>query len=159
MAVSIVATKDGERLNFAPHGIFGKLSYDPPLLYVSVLKDHMTARNINKTGKFSINIASTRLLDKVRYLGSVSGMEKDKSKELEVFYGNHGIPMVCDCPVNIACEVYNTMETNDMYIFIGKMIEGYSDEEYIADSYLLVERIDPLICTEQGELRCMGERV
>ncbi len=159
MPVVIVAVKDEEKLNFAPHGMYGKMSFEPPLLHISVLKNHETAKIINKINKFSVNIATTDLLEKVKHCGSISGVDKDKSNEFEVFYGQSDVPMICKSPVNMSCEVYQTIETNDMYIYIGKVVEAFSDEEYIEDNYPVVTKIDPLICTEQGEYYRMGSKL
>lgn len=159
MAVAIVGIKDEERINFATHGMFGKMSWDPPLIYISALKDNMTARIINKTKKFSINIANAELLEKVKYCGSVSGMKRDKSKEFDVFYGEIDVPMISRSPVNMSCKLYQTIETNDMFIFIGKVIEAFSDEEYLLEYYPDVSKIDPLICTEQGEFYRLGNEI
>lgn len=125
MPVVIVAVKDGEKLNFAPHGMYGQLSHEPPLLYISVVKEHLTAKIINKTERFSINIPGTELLEKIKYCGRVSGVKTDKSQEFDVFYGKNDVPMISKCPVNMSCEVYETIDTKDMFIFIGRITEAF----------------------------------
>lgn len=157
--VVIVATKDGEKINFAPHGMHGQLNYDPPLLYISVIKEHQTAKIIGKTKKFSVNVASTELIEKIKYCGSVSGVEKDKSQEFDVFYGKNDVPMITKCPVNMNCEVYDTIEIKDMIIFIGQVIEAFADEECLLDNVPEATRVDPLICTIQGKFYKMGREI
>lgn len=159
MPVVVVAVKDGEKINFAPHGMYGQLSNEPPLIYISVMKEHLTAKIISKTQKFSVNIPNTELLEKIKYCGSVSGVEKDKSREFDVFYGKNDIPMISKCPVNLNCEVYETIDTKDMLIFIGKVIEVYSDEECLSDNQLVAVKVDPLICTIQGEFHKVGSKL
>lgn len=159
MSVTIVATKDGEKINFAAHGMYGQLSYDPPLIYISVVKEHLTAKIINKTQKFSVNIPNTALLKKMKFCGSVSGKEQDKSQIFDVFYGKNDVPMISSCPVNINCTVYKTIETNDMFVFIGQVIELYSDKECLSDNELIAIKVDPIICTIQGKLYNMGNEL
>lgn len=159
MPVIIVSAKDEEKINFAPHGMFGQLSYDPPLMYISVVKEHMTAKIINKTRKFSINIPSTELLEKIKYCGSVSGVKKDKSQEFDVFYGEGQVPMIEKCPVNINCEVYDTIDTNDMQVFIGRVIEVFSEEECLIDGNPAISKVDPLLCTIQGKFHKLGNEI
>lgn len=159
MPVVVVAVKDGEKINFAPHGMNGQLNYDPPLLYVSAIKEHMTAKMINKTKKFSVNIPSTGLLEKIKYCGNVSGLEMDKSKEFEVFYGNEDVPLISKCPVNMSCEVYDTIEIKDMIVFIGKVNEAFADEECLLEDMPEATRVDPLICTIQGKYFKIGSEV
>ncbi len=159
MPVVIVATKDGEKINFAPHGMHGQLNYDPPLLYISVIKEHQTAKIISKTKKFSVNVPSAELLEKVKYLGSVSGIEKDKSQEFDVFYGKNDVPMISKCPVNMNCQVYDIIEIKDMIVFIGQVTEAFADEECLLDNMPLAIKVDPLICTIQGKYYKMGKEI
>lgn len=159
MPVIIVATKDGEKINFAPHGMHGQLNYDPPLLYVSVIKDHMTAKIISKTKKFSVNVPGSELLEKIKYCGSVSGVEKDKSQEFEVFYGKDDVPMISECPVNMSCEVYDTIEIKDMIVFIGQVTETFAEEKCLLEDIPEATRVDPLICTIQGKFYKLGREV
>lgn len=159
MPVIIVAAKDGETINFAPHGMHGQLNYDPPLLYISVIKEHMTAKIISKTQKFSVNVASAELCEEVKYCGSVSGVEKDKSHEFDVFYGKDDVPMITKCPVNMSCEVYDTVEIKDMIIFIGRVTEAFADEECIVENSPVAEKVDPLLCTIQGKFFRMGSEI
>lgn len=159
MPVTIVAAKDGEKINFATHGMYGQLSYDPPLIYISVIKEHLTAKIISKTQRFSVNIPDTSLIKEIKYCGSVSGIEKDKSKEFDVFYGKNGVPMVCRCPVNLNCEVYQTIDTKEMLIFIGKVIETFSDEDCLIDNLPSGVKVDPLICTMQGSFHRVGDEI
>lgn len=156
MPVVLVAVKDGEKLNFAPHGMYGQLCNEPPLIYISVMKDHLTAEIISNTKKFSINIPDSELLNEIKYCGSVSGIERDKSQLFDVFYGKNDVPMISKCPVNMNCEVYQTIDTKDMFVFIGQVMELYSNEECLFDNQLIAAKVDPLICTIQGNFFKMG---
>lgn len=157
--VVIVASKDGEKINFAPHGMYGQINYDPSLLYISVIKEHQTAKIINKTKRFSVNVPSTELLQKVKYCGSISGLEKDKSQEFDVFYGKNDVPMISKCPVNMNCEVYETIEIKDMIVFIGQVIEAFADEECLLDDSPVAAKVDPILCTIQGKFYKMGSEI
>jgi flavin reductase (DIM6/NTAB) family NADH-FMN oxidoreductase RutF len=159
MPVVIVATKDGERLNFAPHGMYGLLSYEPALIYISVVKVHKTAEIIEKTKKFSVNIPGAQLLEKIERCGNVSGAEVDKSREFEVFYGEHDVPLIKECPVNLSCEVYNTIDTKDMVIYKGRVVEMFADEACLEDGRPVAEKINPVLCTSQGTFHGMGDSI
>lgn len=159
MPVVLVAAKDGENINFATHGMYGQLSHEPPLIYISVLRDHMTAKIIGKTKKFSINIPGTELLEKIKYCGSVSGAHKDKSQEFDIFYGENDVPMIRKCPVNLNCELFDTIETKDMLVFIGKITEEYCEEEYLLDNMIEALKVDPIICTIQGKFYKIGDEI
>lgn len=36
--------------------------------------------------------------------------------------GENGVSMESKCPVNMNCELYETIDTKDMYIYIGRVI-------------------------------------
>lgn len=160
MPVVIVATKDGNIINFATHGMFGQLNIsNPPLVYVSVLKDHKTAKTIKATEKYSINIPGTSLLSKIKLCGNKSGNSEDKSEIFDVFYGENDIPMIEDCPVNLSCKLFKTIETSDMYIFIAEVIQTFAEESCLIDDKILAKAVDPIICTIQGEFFAMGKEI
>jgi flavin reductase (DIM6/NTAB) family NADH-FMN oxidoreductase RutF len=159
MPVVIVGTKDEDKINFATHGMYGQLCYEPPIIYVSVIKEHLTAKIISKTQRFSVNIPGTKLLNDIKYCGSVSGAEKDKSQVFDVFYGKNDVPLVSKCAVNMNCEVYKTIDINDMFVFMARVIEAYSDEEYLLDGIPEAVKVDPILCTIQGKFYKMGSEV
>ncbi|MDT3701187.1 MAG: flavin reductase family protein [Thermincola sp.] len=159
MPLALVATKDEEKLNFATYGMWGQLSFEPPLLYISAQKDQLTAKIINKTKKFSVNIPNTQLLQEIKYCGSVSGAEKDKSRQFEVFYGKNNVPMITKCPVNMNCELAKTMEMGNTFVFIGRVIETFSEEDCLLHNLPEAAKVDPLILTLQGKFHRMGNEI
>ena len=156
MFIIIVATKDEEKINFASYGMWGQLSYEPPLVYISAQKKQLTAKIINKTKKFSINIPNTQLLKEIKYCGSVSGAKKDKTEQFDVFYGINNVPMVTKCPVNMNCELYKTIEMEETFVFIGQVIEAFSDEDCLLNNLPETACLDPVICTLQGKFHKIG---
>ncbi len=156
MPVVLVAVKNDENINFATHGMYGQLCNEPPLIYISVIKNHLTAKMINNANTFSINIPNSQLLEKIKFCGNVTGIEKDKSQTFDVFYGENDVPMISECPVNMNCKVYKIIDTKDMFVFIGQVVEMYSDEECLASDQVIATKVDPLLCTIQGKFFKMG---
>ena len=159
MPVVLVAVKDGDKINFATHGMYGQLSNDPPLIYVSVMKNHLTAQLIKNARNFSINIPSSNLLEKIKYSGKVSGIEQDKSKLYDVFYSKNDVPLISDCPININCELFDIIDTKEMYVFIGKVIELFAEEKCIVDNELIATKVAPIICTIQQKYFELGKEL
>lgn len=156
MLLVLVATKDEEKLNFSTYGMFGQMSFDPSLIYISVQKNQFTAAMINKTKKFSVNIPNAQMLEDVKYCGSVSGAKTDKSKQFDVFYGENDVPMISKCPVNMNCELYQTIEMKNTFIFFGQVIESYADEECLLVNLPEAAKVDPLFCSLFGEFYTLG---
>jgi flavin reductase (DIM6/NTAB) family NADH-FMN oxidoreductase RutF len=158
MPVTLIATEYGGKINFAPHGQCGTVTAEPQVIYTSVVKEHLTAQNILKTGRFSVNIPTVNMLEKVKNCGKVSGSDADKSSEFEVFYGSEKTPMIKDCPVSFVCKVIEKLELNGFYMFLGEVIETYADDDCLTDGMPDVSKVMPLLCSIDGSFRTVGDR-
>jgi flavin reductase (DIM6/NTAB) family NADH-FMN oxidoreductase RutF len=144
-SVLIGAIVDGKP-NFLTLGNCGIISVDPSVIYISSAKSHHTNKGIIQNGVFSVNIPSADLVKKVDYCGLVSGSSADKSKVFNVFYESDGmVPMIADCPVNMACKVINSLEVYTMEVFIGEVTETLVREDCITNGYADTKKINPLI--------------
>lgn len=160
MPLILVAVKDEGKINFAPFSMYGQLSHNPPLIYVSLAKGNLTAEMIRKTQRFSINFPGTALLELIQLCGSISGRESDKSKAFEVFYGsNCELPMILECPVNLSCRLYNTLKFEDAVVFIGEVTETFANEDCLVNDRPVAVQVDPLFCTNQGEFHGLGRKL
>ncbi len=132
--------------NFETVGNCGIISVEPSVIYISSDKSNYTNKGIIEHRVFSINIPSVDLVERVDYCGLVSGNNTDKSKVFDCFYEiDDKIPMISDCPVNIACKVIKTFEVYNMDVFIGEVIETFAREDCITNGYADTKKIDPLI--------------
>lgn len=156
----IIATEDDGKLNFASHGQIGTVCAEPSVIYVSVIKEHKTAKNILKNKTFSVNVPPAGLADKLRRCGSVSGNDTDKSSEFEVFYGNVNVPMIKSCPVTFACKVIKTKEINGFLMFLAEVTETYSDDDclsiYEQFEFPDAGKIMPILCSMDGSYRTVS---
>jgi flavin reductase (DIM6/NTAB) family NADH-FMN oxidoreductase RutF len=148
--VVLVATEEKGKINFAPHAQYGTVVAEPPIIYISVIKEHLTAQNIVKTNTFSINIPGKTMLEKLLYCGNVSGVEQDKSKTFKTFYGKHEVPMIEECKINYVCEVVKTVEINNCYMFLGEIKETYIDKNCFEGDAPDIVKIDPLLASIGG---------
>jgi flavin reductase (DIM6/NTAB) family NADH-FMN oxidoreductase RutF len=139
------ATVNG-KANYLALGAFGLMSINPPLLYISVNKAHYTNAGIRENGYFSVNVPSADLVTETDYVGLVSGRDTDKSGVFTAFYGAAAkAPMIEECPVNILCKVFKTIDTPSNDVFIGEIIETYVDDELLSDGRPDLKKINPLI--------------
>jgi flavin reductase (DIM6/NTAB) family NADH-FMN oxidoreductase RutF len=158
--VALVATEVNGKINFAPHGQYGTVTADPPIVYISVIKEHLTAQNILKTNVFSINIPDKTLFEKLLHCGKVSGAEEDKSKIFKIFYGKtnvSGAPLIEECTINYVCEVIKTVEINNCYLFLGEIKETYIDNDCLDDNKPDIAGIDPLLASIGGKFWTITE--
>ena len=90
------------------------------------------------------------MMEKVDYCGLVSGNKTDKSLLFTTFFGTKAnIPLIEECPVNVACEVVKRIKVYKMDVFIGEIIETFIGEGYTTNGCVDIKEINPLIyCTD-----------
>ena len=131
-------------LNVSYAGIANR---SPAMLFISLNKLHYSTFGIKESKAFSVNIPSTHMLSETDYCGLVSGENVDKSKLFHTFYGISGsIPMIEECSINIECAVVQEIELEGSNIlFIGKVLESYSEEKYLTNGLPDIKKVDPIL--------------
>ena len=147
----ILGTKNNEKVNFMEVGWITRINGSSPSYFaMSIEKRHYTTQNILKNKEFSLSVPGTNLLVETDYCGIVSGTKTDKSKIFEIFYGSlKAAPLIKNCPISMECKLIDIVEipTDKCTLFIGEIINVYSEEKYLTDGKLDFKKVDPLILT------------
>jgi len=118
----------------------------PYLISLSMGKAHYTNTGIKESKAFSVNIPSEDLVVATDYVGLVSGKKTDKSGVFDVFYGKlEKAPMITECPINMACKLYDIYDTPTHDLFIGEIFETYADESVLKNGKVDLARLKPLL--------------
>lgn len=148
MPMTLVGANVGGRANFMAVAWVARVNYEPALFGAALNKIHYTPMGILENKTYSINIPSAEMLEATDYCGVVSGKKTDKSKVFEVFYGETGTaPMIRECPLSIECRLVNTVDLPSNRLFIGEVVAAYSEERYLTDGELDVEKMKPFVLT------------
>lgn len=159
----LVTTADEDKKNISTIAWHMPISIEPPYIGIAVAKEHYTSELIMVSEEFTINIPNWPLLEKAIYCGSVSGREADKFSQTgltpEPPMKLTEAPRIKECIGAIECELYETKELGDHYLFIGQPVYAEVEEELFTD-----EALDPgkseLIYHLGGKYFCKsGERV
>lgn len=82
------------------------------------------------------------------YCGIVSGRKVDKSGLFKLFYGeSKTAPMIAEFPLNMECKLVESIALPSNTLYIGEIVNAYSDERYLTDGKLDYRKIDPLLLT------------
>jgi len=123
--------RDG-RDNALAVGYCGNCSYDPPMVMVGIVPSRYSYHMIKETGCFVVNLVEKDMREQFDYLGSVSGRDEDKLKEMAVADGTAvNAPLLCDCPVNIECRVLDSIVTGSHEMFVGKIEAVHAREDLV----------------------------
>jgi flavin reductase (DIM6/NTAB) family NADH-FMN oxidoreductase RutF len=136
------------------------LSVSPAVICISSQKRHYTNVGIHAHNHFSVNIPSADMVVPTDYCGIVSGRDTDKSMVFDTFYGEHPmIPMISECPVNLACEVIKKFAVYSMEVFVGEIVGTYVSEDCCTDGRPDTGKINPLIYCLDNQYWSIGSVV
>jgi flavin reductase (DIM6/NTAB) family NADH-FMN oxidoreductase RutF len=148
MPVVLVGTQVDGKANFMTVGWVSRVNFKPPLLAVAINHAHHTAKGIQQTETFSVNIPNEEMLDVTDFCGLVSGRSTDKSGLFEVFYGaTETAPMIVECPLNIECKLVQTVDLPTNHLFIGEIVEAFSESLYLKDGKPDIKAMKPFVLT------------
>ena len=147
MPVVLVGAMVNGKANFMAVGWISKVNSRPPMIGIA-LGTHYTNGGIEEHGVFSVNIPGIPMMEETDYCGIVSGAKTDKSKIFDVFHGDlKNAPLIRECPVCMACKVYDRMRLPNDTFYVGEVVEVYSEERYLTDGKPDIKKINPFTLT------------
>ncbi len=106
----------------------------PPMVCVALNKTRYTVRGIDENKTFSLNVPSARYVVETDHCGLVSGALEDKSKVFSSFYGRlKTAPLAEECPVNIECRLFKSVDCGSHVLHIGEIMEIHADKACVTD--------------------------
>lgn len=126
----------------------GIVCSDPPMMSISIRPSRHSHLLIEESAAFVINIPSEALIREADYCGVVSGRKEDK-------FARAGLtpapaekvhaPLILECPVNIECEVRQTLRLGAHDMYLGEVVAVHADEEVVRDGGLNIAAIRPFV--------------
>lgn len=82
----------------------------------------------------------------------------DKSKVFHSFYGQlETAPMAEECPVNIECKLFQSVDCGSHVLHIGDVKEIYTDGSCITGGKPDIETIRPIVYSDSRYWKCGNE--
>lgn len=138
MPAVLVSCQDHEKLNIIAISWITMISQSPPSLLVSFLKTRYSLSLIQKTMSFAVNIPSQNDVDLLNYCGTKSGIQEDKFQKTGYtpFYSDRypHTPMILECPINMICQVVQSVDYEDRTLLIGKIEEIFMGAEVVKEN-------------------------
>jgi flavin reductase (DIM6/NTAB) family NADH-FMN oxidoreductase RutF len=147
MPLVLVGANVGGRVNYLTVAYCGIVHHLPAMISIALGKSHYTNAGIKDTKTFSVNIPSEDMVQITDYCGIYSGKKLDKSNLFETFYGTlETAPMIKECPLNLECKVVEILDYNGTNeIFIGEIIETYTEDKYLTQGLPDIEKLRPVV--------------
>src|SRR5579875_660956 len=139
--------------NLAPFSQFTNLSFDPPMVVISARANTDTARNVNATSEFVVNMATYELREAVNKTSAVVPSEVDEAMlaGLEMLPSTLVKPKrVAASPVQMECKLYSSvvipgrLRDHGHNLIIGRVIGIHIRDEVLKDGRIDIAGIRPL---------------
>ena len=113
-------------------------SFSPPLVAISLSPKRYSHSLIQETKEFVINIPSTELIQQTLKCGTTSGKNLDKFAETnltQMASKKVKPPAIKECIAHLECKLHSHFIVGDHTIFVGEIIEAYTDKGIFEDKY------------------------
>lgn len=142
MPVLMVAAYDENGVPNVMNAAWGQIcGTDKIALFIS--KPHKTTKNILATGAFTVALADKDHVAPADYVGiasgnntadkfAKSGLHETKSKFVNA-------PVIEEFPLTMECELLETVETDNVYMTVGKIVNVLAEESVLAEN----GKVDP----------------
>jgi flavin reductase (DIM6/NTAB) family NADH-FMN oxidoreductase RutF len=118
----------------------------PPMVCVAINKARYTLMGIEENGTFSLNVPSVQQVVETDHCGLVSGAQEDKSGVFRSFYGKlKTAPLAEECPVNIECRLFKSIDCGSHVLHIGEVVEIHADKSCTTDGKPDITKVNPII--------------
>lgn len=128
------------------------VSFNPPLVAVSISPRRYSHKLIKETKEFVINVPPAEIWRKALKCGRVSGRTVDKWKLAELTpkpARKVKPPIIEECYAHLECVLEKEIPLGDHTVFIGRVVAAYAEEDLFKEGILDVAKVSP--CYHIGE--------
>lgn len=145
--VAIVTTRTEKEQDAMAAAWHSNVSFDPPLLGVSISPKRHTHQLIGESKKFAMNYVPKEKATISAQTGGVSGKDVDKFDMFGLLLEEESkldLPILKDAYAAYECELHSQYAIGDHEWFVGKVLfTHYDDEAFNEDQMLLTDKISP----------------
>ncbi len=125
---AVSCTDQGE-VNVFTANWLTQVSFEPPLLALSVENDSKSLPMIQRSRAFTVNVLRSGQRELAGKLGKSAIQHPDKLTGIEYTLGANGCPLLSDALAWVACEVRHTVGAGDSTIMVAEVVDaGISGE-------------------------------
>lgn len=124
-----VSCADSGEVNLFTANWLTQVSFDPPLIAVSVENDSKSLPMILRSRAFTVNVLRSGSRELAGRLGKSAVQHPDKLNGVEYTPGANGCPILQDAVAWVACNVLRTTEAGDSTLIVAEVVDvGMQDE-------------------------------
>ena len=120
--VAVVTSRKGEKINGLTVAWMTQVSYNPPLVVISVAPQRYTYEFIMESKVFAINLLDAGQQALAKHFGTSSGRKVDKFKDVPYSTKRTGAPILKEAIAYLECDVVSTFAAGDHSLIVGHVI-------------------------------------
>lgn len=124
-----LGTARGNECNLATVNWVSQVSFEPPLIVVSVENDSHSIELIGASGAFALSIFGDDTREEAGILGKRWKLRPEKIDAVPHRPGVTGCPVLVDALAAIECRVTGSMPAGDSTLFVGEVIAAHTERE------------------------------
>jgi flavin reductase (DIM6/NTAB) family NADH-FMN oxidoreductase RutF len=124
-----LGTVRGAECNLATVNWASQVSFEPPLIAVSVENDSHSIELIGASGVFALSIFGDDTREEAGILGKRWKLRPEKIDAVSYHSGVTGCPILKDALASIECRVIGSMPAGDSTLFVGEVIAAHRERE------------------------------
>ena len=117
-----VTTGAGDEVGVFTANWLSQVSFEPPLVVVSVENDAYSLPLILRTGHFAVNVYSDDQRDLAGKLGKPHSRAPEKAQGLRLGAGETGCPLLLDSLASVECQVEGQLPAGDSTLVLGRVV-------------------------------------
>ncbi|GAC1567622.1 MAG: flavin reductase family protein [Ktedonobacteraceae bacterium] len=118
-----VSCVDEGEVNIFTANWLTQVSFDPPLIAISVENDSKSLPMILRSRKFAVNVLRSGQRELAGKLGKSAIQHPDKLVGIEYDSGVNGCPILRDALAWVACKVRHTVEAGDSSLIVAEVMD------------------------------------
>lgn len=118
-----ITSGDDQQHNAFTANWVSQVSFDPPLVVLSIENDSVSLPIIRRTGLFAVNVYSADQRNLAGSLGKSFTKHPEKLTDLSFGHGETGCPVLLDCIAYVECRVQGEMPAGDSTLLVAQ-VEG-----------------------------------
>lgn len=142
--IAIIGTTYKDKVNFTTIGDLSVAGLNPALVVVSVHKNHMATNNIYNSSSFSINMATSSMIDEVIFAGTHSGSCISKSELLNYEIYND-VPLVEKSMISLIVSARDKVIIENRVILICDVINTFVDDSLLSGNVLNLKNASSIV--------------
>jgi len=135
----------------------------PPMLSISLRKERHSYALIKRTGEFTVNLVSEKLLNAMDFCGVKSGRDIDKFEALGLTAipapALDFAPALAESPAFLCCKVRQILPLGSHDLFLAEITQVCVGEEYFTETGAINEKRMALVCYVHGKYRSLADEI